>query len=122
MLALVLPGQFYIPVACPLRLFDKGVKQDHSSFVVNVEKHSGDAILRQVRSHFIYPVTHRPANGHPDGPAKFDGLNVLADAFTVVGREALQPISHGFVAGFCAEKDCRQSLAFFFWIAAEPGG
>jgi len=68
-----------------LRLFDESMQQDHSAFLVDIEKHSGDSVQDQVCSHFINTVAQWPGNGHPNWPAKLYCFDVLADAFPILG-------------------------------------
>jgi hypothetical protein len=61
------------------------MQQDHAALSVDLEKHPGDSVLDQVSSHFGNAVAQWPASRHTNWPAKLHGLDILADAFPVVG-------------------------------------
>jgi hypothetical protein len=60
------------------------VKQDHPEFLVDLEKHPRDTVLEQLCTNFVPAATHRPANRHPDRPAKLGSLYIFADAFSIL--------------------------------------
>lgn len=86
MLTLVSSGDLQIVTGCLLGLLDESVQQDHPAFVIDVEKHSGDSVLRQIGSDFIDPLTERPADRHSDGPPEFNDFDVYSDALPVLLR------------------------------------
>ena len=61
------------------------MQQHHPAFLVDIEKHASNAILGQACPNLLDTVAQWLANGHPDKPAKFHRLDVLADPFTVIG-------------------------------------
>lgn len=122
MFAFVFPGHFQVLSPGPLRLLDESMKQDHAPSLVDIEQHSSNSILSQVRPHFIDAIAQRLADGHSDRPAKFDRFNVFANAFAVLGRESLDPITHRLAPRFGPEENRWDSLALaldLFWRRVE---
>src|SRR5579863_3315854 len=83
MLVLITPSEFQILMRSFLRLLHKPMEQNHPAFLVDVEKHSGNAILREARTHFVDAIAQRPAYRHANRPAEFDCLDVFANAFSI---------------------------------------
>jgi len=115
MLAFVCSRQIQILRRSFLCFLDEPVKKNHSVAPIDVKQHSRNAILRQPRSHFINRIPERPTNGHPDGPAKLDSLDILANPLPVLRKwQLLQPISDGFAAGLGPIEDRRNTFALVF--------
>src|SRR5690348_17414601 len=94
MLGLVAFGQVQILSRRLLRFLDESVKQNHSPSPVDVEKNTGNSTPTHARSHFIDTFAQRSANGHANGPAKLDSLDVLSDALPVRWRKPLKPFPY----------------------------
>ena len=70
------------------RLLDESMQQNHRAIFVDVEKHVGNSILGQCRSHFLEAAAQRSANGHPNRPAELDCFDVLANPLAVLIQKA----------------------------------
>ena len=110
MFVLVAPRQFQIVVRRLLCFLDESVEQDHPAPPVDIKKHARDSVLGQARPHFMDAVAHWPANRHPNRPAELHGLDILSDAFPVIGWQLLEPFSQPLSARFSAIEDRRNRL------------
>src|SRR5947209_2742804 len=110
MFVLVAPRQFQIVVRRLLCFLDESVEAPP----VDIKKHARDSVLGQARPHFMDAVAHWPANRHPNRPAELHGLDILSDAFPVIGWQLLEPFSQPLSARFSAIEDRRNPLALSF--------
>src|ERR1700749_1767665 len=58
---------------------DETVQQNHPALLFYVKQHASDAILAQRRANFVDSLAERSAQRHAQGPAKLNGLDILAD-------------------------------------------
>ena len=77
--------------------------QKHHGLPVDGEENAGDAIV-QPDSHFPDIPAQMIDQGHAQGPAKLDRLDVLADGLPVNGRQILQPLANRLSTGIGAEE------------------
>ena len=66
-------------------LFHESVEQYHSTSLIDIEENARDTVLRQIGSDLVDSVTQWPANGHSDWPTELYGLDILTNAFSIVG-------------------------------------
>jgi len=84
MVAFVVSGEFQVLGGGLLRLLDESVEQHHSSLLINIEKHSRDAILIQARPYFVNAIAYWSTDGHPKRPTKFNRLDILTDPLAII--------------------------------------
>jgi hypothetical protein len=72
----------------------------------------------------MQPVSHGAAGWHPDGPAEFNGLDILSDQTSIFGSHRFEPSAHWLVARLGAKKTQRERAfgvpslvyhAWYFW-------
>lgn len=81
------------------------MKQDHPAFLINIEKHPCNSVLRQTGAHLIDAVMEWPANGHPDRPTELHRFDIFSDAFAVIRRKLPQPLPYGLATRLRSIKD-----------------
>ena len=72
--------------------------QKHHGLPVDGEENAGDAIV-QPDSHFPDIPAQMIDQGHAQGPAELDRLDILADGLPVNGRQILQPLANRLSTG-----------------------
>jgi hypothetical protein len=90
------------------------MEQNHPAFLVDIEKHPRDSVLHQARPHLVDAVAQWSANGHPKRPAKFHGLDVLADPLPILRRQPFQPTPNRLSSCPRPKEDCWNPLVLFF--------
>jgi hypothetical protein len=85
MLAFVASRQFQVLDGSFGSFLYETVKENRPASPIDIEQHSRDPVLYQLRTHFIDAVANGSANGHSDGPAELYSLDVPANALPVIG-------------------------------------
>jgi hypothetical protein len=76
-----------------------------SGAFMEANEHPSCSPARQIRANLPKPSSDRPAQGHTDGPAILQTLEISADLQPVVAVEPFQPITNRFTPSIGAIED-----------------
>jgi hypothetical protein len=91
-----LARQFDLLLRCGAGFFQNAVEQD--DFLPGDHKKSAGDPVSKIRTDFPEAGSHRVHKRFSDGPGLLPGQNIRTNGFSVLERQAFQPLANGFVA------------------------